>query len=562
MCRCQIHEAEWSLHGGFSISPTRHRSDLNLIFTGMNFRQSDVMGQTCDFSLNNIAPSVKDCILHLHDAMNMSADAASNRKTQQEIDRYLLLIGLYAVKSPVLDQIDPELLIVYTDHVSIMPTYDIGHIVRRIVMDAEVNDKSAMFRIVQYCLPYIKHNRLTFPEYDLFTESELIALMQICHATCMGVYEHANRKPTWNNRMCSFWMHWRIMENGNPRDMYCYCKQHQSLLRLCIIEYFIYFVNNNMPAERVYMEKILGLSSGVDVIFRQFLCVIDNFRQSALQSVEFDMNSINCKAQAAIEKCNRICKGKTKCLGRRTIVAPWPLDREVISASLRKPVSTCVLGTMLHEQGLSACSAKTIYMIHSQFAVVLLPYNLYQMQARKIIAHGRHNSKGVHASLFLYYCVYCQEKNGVSILNAKMRIHGTHVSCVKCGNNDTILKINTAGRVINIHNTSFYFCHQCLRIHAWDPSNPDIFSCAFKFQTSEQQNCTVEKCLLCAKTTNTAKMNVLDDQLGLIQNLTLCSFHTPREHEKHVIYNLDSFEKYISIRAGQTWKRKTASVAY
>lgn len=47
-----------------------------------------------------------------------------------------------------------------------LPTYDLGVVMREIMIEPHVNAKSVIGKIVQHCMPYtgIKHNQLNFPD--------------------------------------------------------------------------------------------------------------------------------------------------------------------------------------------------------------------------------------------------------------------------------------------------------------------------------------------------------------------------------------------------------------
>ncbi len=61
---------------------------------------------------------------------------------------------------------------------------DIGYIIRDIMVQKNQND--VLFKLYQYTMPFIKHNRLNFPPKRNVSKSLLKHLMQIIALTCLG----------------------------------------------------------------------------------------------------------------------------------------------------------------------------------------------------------------------------------------------------------------------------------------------------------------------------------------------------------------------------------------
>lgn len=543
----QASQATRCLHGGFLISPTTtQKSERPKLFGSGDFCQGDVVGLECDFSLDSIMPlEIRNIVMGLHEKIKQTDVFEDRDEIQTELDTYIMSCALHAVKSPLVHMIPLELLITQRhERIVRVPDYDMGRVIRDIVLNHDCHINSPMFKIVQYCLPYIKHNRLNFPEYSTMHRLDLVNLMHIINATCFGIYRHAKRKPTWKIRVSIFWMTWRILECGNTMDMYIFCRHHMSLLRISIIEYFIYYMEMYMPVESSFMDRILGLNANVDFIFSQFMVVIDNFRQTALQDKTLDINEINAKAQIAIDKCNRICKGKTKCVTKRHAVMQRSNEIDVIRTAMRLPVFYSALQLLIYDNSLSETFARKVINIQKIFSFYMLPLNVQMIQLSCVLKKYDENTVGTYASTFLHYCLRCQEKHKPAILGAKMRINENTVSCVKCNGTECVVKICTVGRIFRIHEHAFFFCHICMRHHAWNQKNPDIFSCS-RMKKKLSSEISPQVCLLCKRNTNMPKFVVLDDELGVFHTLSLCINHRPPTHEEHIVYNLPSFSMYL-----------------
>ena len=86
------------------------------------------------------------------------------------------------------------------------------------------------------------------------SRDDLVTMIQMMTGTCQGVYDHAQRTPTWNIRISFYRMCWEFLESGSERDMYIFCRDYISILRLSIIEYFIYFLHTYMSVEESILD--------------------------------------------------------------------------------------------------------------------------------------------------------------------------------------------------------------------------------------------------------------------------------------------------------------------
>ena len=298
------------------MSPVTEQIQTPCLLKSNVFNHGDVSGLDVNYNLQNILPiEIRSKLILLHKQIQISDELPERIQLQKQIDQYLLVAALYTSNAPLSRKMQWQDLLLPL-HIDMIPSYDLGVIIRDITMKIDDSNSSIMFKIVQYCIPYIKHNRLTFPEFKNIRRNDLVSMIQMILATCLGVYPHAQRKPTWHIRVSIFWMIWQFLEKGNEMDLYMLCRDNVSILRLAIIEYFIYIIDNFMPVEKSFMDNILGLSCKTSAIFTQFLVIIDAFRANALQDTVFDFTEINSKAQVGIEKCNRVCKGKSRSVCR------------------------------------------------------------------------------------------------------------------------------------------------------------------------------------------------------------------------------------------------------
>jgi hypothetical protein len=538
-------------------SPTTPHSDTPSLFRTGSFRQSDVVGLEKDFELTNIPDAaLRTRLQALLRELQLSSDPPQRLRLQRELDSHLYVVALLVTESPTAQLVPLELL--RLSDMSWIPTYDMGAVIREIVLEPHSNAKTVMAKIVQYCMPYIKHNRLNFPDFQSLSHAQLVAMMHIMAATCFGAYGHVQRRCTWNIRVSLFWLFWNILHTSNAQDMFIFCKTHMSLLRLCIIEYFIFFMREYMPTELMFMDRILGLTAGVHHVFKQFTLIVDSFRQMALQDSELNFSAINAKAQTCIDKCNRLCKGKSKSVCKLHPVSHQKYSLDIAMRSMRTPRMPTVLHALCHDEDLTPQQAKELVSFQRHICIHPMPYNIQCQQAKAILGNTAINTRTTYQSSFLYYCLRCQEHTARGITNAKMRVSGSTVACAGCASADSVLRVNTVGRIVSILNNTFYYCGCCMQVHAWHVASTDISTCRASMPAPPKPTHNTS-CLVCSRNTNAPPMQVLDDELGVMQTLILCPKHRPPAHEQHVVHNLAALVYYFSAQARRPSKTQSAA---
>ena len=188
-------EATSRLPRGFLNSPTLTH-DYCLKNRARVFQQlgvselSEMLGQPPKHSINFELQSIIDKLLQR---------ANQNEDVRIKLDKHLPSIWLQ--EAGIATEFDWKFFVLdESDVFDISDLYDIGSVIRSIV--SNYNQSNLLFRVVQYCMPYIKHNRLCFhckpDDQDILIIPEL---MKIMLATCLALYPSSTKKPTWTNRV-------------------------------------------------------------------------------------------------------------------------------------------------------------------------------------------------------------------------------------------------------------------------------------------------------------------------------------------------------------------------
>lgn len=481
-------------------------------------QQYTISSETLSASISAVSQTVKS----LHERMKLGED------NQKEIDRYILIYALNLIKSPILRQIDCNLLVLTPSQVErlyVIP--DIGSCIRQLFY-LQYYSKSGLFRIVQYSMPFLKHNRLTFPKITEFTTSEIYDMLR-CMQTClMAFIPNASKHATFDNKVKIFSMFHDILAEVDVQKILNFCACNIQILRVAIMEVFVYFIQNYMPVEHTMMSTVLPKDVNIENVMDQIQISVDTFRQTCLQNDTVDWQVINSAAQLCNERCNRLCKGKyTFGSGKSKSSSNIQMDRSVVIEAIHAPVMPHAFYLRLAMPDHEANTISSIDRVHQFVSIKSMPSNLYKMQCEKVRELCQENTTVAVRSIFLHYCVFCkrEEKNTVDTL---MRVSCTSsVKCSKCEHSDCMIKINTMGRFVLIGKNTFYFCVVCRKVHEWNQMG-DAFSnkCCLKPPVQSTQD-TKNKCTLCFRTINVNALNVLDEKNGCIIAPKLCSKHQP-----------------------------------
>ena len=233
-------------------------------------------------------------------------------------------------------------------------------------------------------------------------------------------------------------MFMRLLSYGSPLDMHVFCKEHVSLLRLALVEYYIHFVSANLPVEARLQHRLFGVDVDVHSVFRQIQVIVDNFRQMLFQSEDFTWDCVVARAQIAVEKCNRSCKGAKHELAKTALAAAFVSDLGRIKAmpAFTHPI---YLNEPLHA-ALRALAVRRLIRTHT------MPFNIAFEQAKRLRQAMQIDTNQAINESFLYVCLTCAH----SIPDKSMRIGSEgHVVCSSCHDTKSIVCINMTGRIVS-----------------------------------------------------------------------------------------------------------------
>jgi len=495
------------------------------------FRQSDVTGA-------NLKIDDRQCDTTL--AANIKAlTLAINLRTAQqaELDRYVFAFFCSCTKHHFLEACAWQQLVLHEDDVfDVRCCADIGYCIRNIILDNAETD--VLTRVIQNSLPYLKHNRLNFPAFEACTSTGVQDITRIIFGCCLGIFDHDGKKPPWATRVhLVVFMH-ELLSRGSKRDMYIFCTTHMALVRIAAIEYFIFFIENNMPIELELMPLIFCAEPTFQSLhFADLKQVCNNFRTVSFDTGQLNLAELNSKAILMLERCNRICSYKIRIPVRAPDI---PTTMSLVHKAIHSPLSVDIITHLLNPDLDSAqlFSLKAIQNIITRDVLVLQLQHMQMIALRKMCAE---NTVMAAKSLYCYVCLGCVDV--FTQLNRKMRLYnGSVVHCKTCDSHEHIVTINCFHSIIRIKDTKYFWCPFCRVVHTWPASGFEMHSCQLQTHAHVRKKAV---CFICRKTMNIETFTLLDSKLGVIQTVHLCFKHRPWPHQMPYIHDLLSFREAV-----------------
>lgn len=472
-----------------------------------------------------------------------------------ELHRYTVAFAMVATAHPLLHVLSwRDLVATPADVLSVDKLLDLGPHIRQLFTrnfcDAPstlhepqfLKTKASQYKqldtisFVLFCsLPRIKHNRLQFPS-DASTD-EMIHVVQVAIAMLFGIIPGATMQPTWR-MLVMLTVNMLSVLTMQHDELLRWCKRNFMVIRLAMLEYYIYFSRSFMPAEDELSDYILhektpshdvlsdektarphGKSKHTHVIHedtamqRNICMAIDHMRQLTLQQDKLEWRNICDRCVQAIEKCNRITRNKRVktphgCMDTGTTIqsktdTPSISAADITSARAR-PVALCAAYNYL-TLGLSMRETLLIQHIHSFVRIYNLPRNLAAIQ-QSVARHRVQTLGDLEDVRYRYYmclqCVVARRKSEHRIKINCDNANNIETYCMTCDSSTHILFVNLIGRILLHENSWLYFCIHCQTVHWYSAYGAEFQG---NVHCQAQGNCCYHLQIDCIGNTHTRK---------------------------------------------------------
>lgn len=417
---------------------------------------------------------------------------------------------------------------------------DIGHIVRDIMMLKQRND--VLFKLYQYTMPFIKHNRLNFPPMQCTTKTVLMHMTQVMALTCLGLYGPHQKTPTLHIRRQLFAFFTNLVTLGSTRDVYLFCHSHTYLLRLALMEHFVFFTSKHMAQEMPLLLQCTGTFYDHKRTHRLVHYITDHFRTAALQHETLNWQLIEAKAQLSVERCNRTCKSQQlhNRVRQRVVSSFMPAsafrsfvhEQRVDARSLPQATEQSDLLTAAARWALGRAVCKypmPVLIQHRQFQHV---------QSMSSVA----NNHTLFVRSLLYVCLRCNQKHPHAKDDMRMQYPDIPI-CRFCNSSAYVCIADTLGHLVSVYDNYYYFCTECSRVHTWRGTGSEMTKCPW---AGEQPGQMRRHCAVCVRTMLLSNVVVFDKQLGIFQHMLLCSKHCPPPPLMRSVHDLGALRRLIS----------------
>ena len=444
---------------------------------------------------------------------------------------------------------------------------DIGVFVRRLLLRWPM--QCVLFKLYQYSMPFIKHNRLNFPAIHNVSDDAMMHMLQVMQMTCLGLHKNATKKPTWKIRGKLYYFFQELTSRGSYADLHRFCQSHIYMLRVSLIENFITFLEENMPIEKSLLHQFIDVTYDHSKVSKMLYYVIDNFRQISFQDEVLNWNLIEEKAQQAIERCNRTCKSMPNFKKNRASSAFTTIDLQTFKMGMSEErLNSQKLFSYIDKYDLFQLSL--LHDFYARIQIYNLPLHIQIQQFATTIQNGRYLHQQRYNSL-VYICMRCNEKNPIAIHDMRLHYHDTP-TCVHCNSKNFVFGIQTLGRLIRVHHTYYYYCSFCQHHHVWKSNGDEFFRCSLKHnpcltnkghggkgkdnsshaKTCDSMHATSTKkipkhCIVCLRTMQISMNNVFDNKLGVFQSFYLCYKHSSHASKMAYVKNLSNLRKLIEF---------------
>jgi len=423
------------------------------------------------------------------------------------------------------------------------PIGDIGNIVRRLMLRWSTD--CVLYRMYQYSMPFVKHNRLQFPAFGLVSRQDLHHMLNVVQNLMLGVQRWATKIPTWTTRYQLLGFFHGLLTRGSASDLYIFLSSHMYLLRLALIENFVTFTDTCMPLEVSLMRCFVDRSYDHARVSRLVRYIVDNFRMTALQE-DLDFAQLELRAQVAIERCNRTCRSMQNIQGPQPRENRVELRRSTFQRALQVPRLAGIHGLELRQAASShgLLELAAMHEVQSRVVRYALPVALQEQQYAFMAAEVG-SSMGMQNRSLLHLCLRCHYRRTVTHGNMRV-VHGDAPVCAQCSSNHFTLAVQTLGCIVRVQRVSYYFCPFCASVHEWTGSPESFFKCV-----SARHSPGVKPprgCAVCFRAQTASSVSVLDAKLGVKSSVWLCARHLPGAAQLAYVHDIASLGRLLKHR--------------
>lgn len=328
--------------------------------------------------------------------------------------------------------------------------------------------------MLQDSIPGLKRNKRT--QQSVLTgilepsRMDCTVCLRVMLATLLKLYSRGAKRPIFSARVTILR---RLMDlmSMDTAGMFAFIVEHESLVKICFMEYCLNFITDFMPSE---YRIIFDGSKQMDTYRSACVTTCDTFRVEALVTGAEAWKEIDALACSHIDRCLRVCKFKmvritplvTRVSLQSSLFNASMLDRRFMYGDIAS------LRTMYPNESHAFNTMTSVF--QNNVLCNLVPQNVRCMQ--QLSLHALYSSccqRKKCAGLF-YFCITCAV-SGKGVANTKMRSCSRtgQLDCVTCPRG-SVLCVNMVGVMLTICSTRYYMCPCCTRVRTWTGQGVDM----------------------------------------------------------------------------------------
>jgi hypothetical protein len=404
----------------------------------------------------------------------------------------------------------------------------------------------------------------------------------------LGLYPHCSKFPTFPSRK-QVLAHLHALLTSPLSAQKDFLVKHVNLVRLCMMEYFVYVLHTFCCTEKSLISRCLDLQ----VYTTLCQTSVDQFRQTCLQSEVVDWDDMDGYAFKTTDKIIRTTRIGVKLatntgnvIGIRRLSNVWVSKPDTVELVQKLILGippcfwhkdsifmySCLITDWLTEHGWSGCVktlAEKVSVVHNMMHVYEMPLNFTIKQTAAILQKFGNDHMLIHNICKKTLCLRCimnikQASNAYNVVdNTRMCMQTCQLKCNRCNSSDSMISINMLGKWLQIERYVYFICPFCVRMHVWSSTAKEFLSCDYTETCLKQKRkrggggkstvcssreapVTRQRCYVCQKQCTNTFNTIVDVRNFAMVHVSLCSKHYIPLHMQKFITNVDHLNRYFN----------------
>lgn len=342
--------------------------------------------------------------------------------------------------------------------------------------------------LIRSCIPFfqnprrVKHDH-AWPEQN---DQNLCMLLKWCMPSMLSLYPQVCVKDVNFDVRVGIVRLFRELLVGSFEDRNTFYLQHKTLIKMCLMEYIYYVIQNiNILPQTQYMKSINVnvMATNVFNIGQQFRVELNlefakTDKNTSTTAILRLLNDLQPKCHVMFERCCRYNKNSLHCSysemysssqtltsasirTKRTIDDANPLNLDVLS-QIPYTRFFSVFEMYCRRSNITSTHINTLWDHMQLIQVYEVSVDLIQQQTKALRASWDCNKIQIHRQSTLLVCMLCAQKNVFPTFRHDVR--NNRYTCNRCNISNCVFEIDLIGRIAVVCNVPLVFSLCCQKI--------------------------------------------------------------------------------------------------